>query len=226
MSPPATDTPAADKPAANKPVIDDTLGTLLLAKARQAIGGQLGRVTPATGDDDARLTAPGATFVTLTRGGALRGCIGSLQARRTLGEDIAANAVAAATRDIRFPPVTADEFDGLRIEVSLLSDTETLDFDDEDALLRLLRPGQDGLILFAGSHCATFLPQVWEQLPEPRHFLAALKQKAGLLPDQPTPGLKAARYTVHKWYEPDRPHESHAEAATPQNTSGTSNTKT
>ncbi len=214
MPPPATDAPATDKR-----VIDDALGALLLAKARQAIGGLLGRMPPPTSDNDARLAARGATFVTLMRGGALRGCIGSLHAQRTLGEDIAANAVAAATRDIRFPPVTADEFDDLRIEISLLSDTEALDFDDEDALLRLLRPGQDGLILFAGNHGATFLPQVWEQLPEPRHFLAALKQKAGLPPDQPTPGLKAARYTVHKWYEPDRQNELREEAAAPRSTS-------
>lgn len=177
------------------------LGARLLARARQAIAHHLGLGPAAGKDDDPRLATRGATFVTLKEDGELRGCIGSLRAQRPLAEDVVANAVAAASRDPRFPPVAADEFDRLHIEVSLLSEPEFIDFRDEAELLAQLRPGEDGLILFAGCRSATFLPQVWDQLPEPAQFLAALKHKAGLDPARTVDGLMAARYQVQKWQE-------------------------
>ncbi|THF63490.1 AmmeMemoRadiSam system protein A [Pseudothauera rhizosphaerae] len=185
------------------PDTDDALGAVLLARARTAIARELGAAAPALPDDPA-LEQRGATFVTLKKHGELRGCIGSLRAQRPLGEDVAANAVAAATRDPRFPPLMAKELAEVDIEVSLLSEPEFLDFADEDDLLAQLRPFEDGLILFAGCRSATFLPQVWEQLPEPRRFLAALKQKGGLPPDYPVSQLMAARYHVRKWHEKNR----------------------
>ena len=179
---------------------DTELGPVLLARARQAIERHLG-LARAPLSDDPRLAERGATFVTLKRDGELRGCIGSLRPQRALGEDVAVNAVAAATRDTRFVPVTADELNDVRIEVSLLSEPQFLEFTNEDDLLRQLRPGVDGVILSGGCTSATFLPQVWEQLPEPREFLAALKRKAGLSPDHPATGLAMATYTVRKWHE-------------------------
>lgn len=179
------------------------LGQLLLARARQAIAHHLGYgAAPDTGDD-ARLASRGATFVTLKKRGELRGCIGSLRAQRPLAEDVVTNAIAAASRDPRFPPVSTEELDEIEVEVSLLSEPEFLEFRDEPELLAQLKPGEDGLILFAGCRSATFLPQVWEQLPEPRDFLAALKHKAGMDPQRPVDGLMAARYHVRKWHEGD-----------------------
>ena len=181
--------------------VDERLGQVLLAHARAAITEHLtGRRLPRP--EDPRLDEPGATFVTLTEEGELRGCIGSVRAQRPLRQDIAENAIAAATRDPRFPPVTPDELPLIRIEVSLLSPLEFLEFRDEEALLAQLRPGIDGLMIFSGCNAATFLPQVWEEIPDPHHLLAALKLKAGLDPRRPARNLMAARYTVAKWKEP------------------------
>ncbi|NMF87557.1 AmmeMemoRadiSam system protein A [Aromatoleum petrolei] len=179
---------------------DTELGQILLARARHAIAHELGaeRCPP---NGDPRLGERGATFVTIKRGGDLRGCIGSVRAQRSLGEDVVINAVGAATRDPRFPPMSRDELDKVDIEVSLLSSPEFVEFADESDLMGKLRPGVDGVLLFSGCRSATFLPQVWEQLPEPQMFLAALKQKAGLAPDRPAPNLMAATYTVRKWKE-------------------------
>lgn len=184
------------------PAATTELGALLLARARQAIAHHLGHGdAPSPTAADPRLAARGATFVTLKRAGELRGCIGSLRPQRALGDDVAINAVAAASQDHRFTPLTADELDTIDIEVSLLSEAEFLEFRDEADLLAQLRPGIDGLILFAGCRSATFLPQVWESLPAPADFLAALKHKAGLNPQRPIDGMMAARYQVRKWHE-------------------------
>lgn len=177
------------------------LGATLLQLARQAIAHHLGLGPAPRIGDDPRLHERGATFVTLTMDGDLRGCIGSLRRQRPLGTDVVANAVAAASQDPRFPPLTVAEFEDVHVEVSLLSDPEFIDFTDEADLLRQLRPHEDGLILFAGCRSATFLPQVWEQLPAPRDFLAALKRKAGMPIERPVDGLMAARYAVEKWEE-------------------------
>ncbi|HRD33260.1 MAG TPA: AmmeMemoRadiSam system protein A [Rhodocyclaceae bacterium] len=177
------------------------LGATLPALARRAIERHLAGSERLVPGDDPRLRARGASFVTLDKAGELRGCMGSTRPQRPLGEDLVANAISAATADPRFPPVDAAELAGLRIEVSVLSAPEFIDFADERALCESLRPGVDGLILFAGCRNATFLPQVWEQLPDPAMFFAALKQKAGLAPDRPARNLMAARYTVDTWSE-------------------------
>lgn len=184
-----------------KPANTD-LGPLLLSLARKAIAHRLGLGPAPQPGDDPRLHDRGATFVTLTQGGELCGCIGSLRRHRDLGDDLIHNAVAAAFEDPRFTPLSAAEFDAVRIEVSLLSEPDFLEFSTEAELLRQLRPHEDGLILFAGCRSATFLPQVWETLPDPPQFLAALKRKAGMASDRPVDGLMAARYTVQKWEEP------------------------
>jgi len=179
---------------------DTDLGTTLLALARGAIGAEFGTPERAVAPHEA-LAAPGATFVTLRQDGALRGCIGSLEARRSLGADVRANAVAAAFRDPRFAPLVVREWHATVIEVSLLSASEELAFAGERDALAQLRPGIDGVILEAGWRRATFLPQVWEQLPEPREFLAALKHKAGLPEDYWSAQVRVARYTVAKFTE-------------------------
>ncbi len=175
-------------------------GKILLAIARAAIARQLGK-TVAADASPAWLDSPGATFVTLTQNGELRGCIGSLEAHRPLREDVKTNALAAAFRDPRFAPLTADELARTRVEVSLLSPMQPIDFRDEEDAIRQLRPGTDGVLLEYGWERGTFLPQVWEQLPEPRDFFAHLKRKAGLPGTFWAEGIKLYRYTVTKWKE-------------------------
>lgn len=155
----------------------------------------------ARSNDAAWLDQPGATFVTLTHAGVLRGCIGSLAAHRALRADVIANAEAAAFRDPRFAPLTANEWPQVRIEVSLLTAPQLMTVRDEADALAQLRPHQDGVILEAGAQRATFLPQVWEQIAEPRAFLAALKQKAGLPLAYWGPDLRLSRYGVAKFSE-------------------------
>jgi len=157
-------------------------GEALLAIARRAI--RAGLEVPWIDVDleslPERLRAPGASFVTLTRGGVLRGCMGRLEATRPLAEDVAGNARASAFFDPRFPPVEAGEMDGLEVEVSVLGPAEKIAAESEEELLAALRPGVDGLIVQSGAARATFLPAVWRTLPEPREFLAQLRRKAGL----------------------------------------------
>lgn len=175
-------------------------GPTLLRLARAAIARDLGFATEA--DDSATwLCEPGATFVTLTQDGRLRGCIGSLEACRSLSEDIQSNACAAAFQDPRFPPLCRDEFGRTCVEVSLLSPLEPIPFRDEQDALTQLRPHVDGVVLEHGYHRGTFLPQVWEQLPTPEQFLDQLKMKAGLPPHFWDDRIKLYRYTVEKWKE-------------------------
>ncbi len=137
-----------------------------------------------------------ATFVTLEIGGQLRGCIGALAAYQPLVQDVAAHAYAAAFEDPRFPELRVDELPKLDIHISVLSPPEPLQFGSEAELLAQLRPGVDGLILKFRHYRSTFLPSVWEQLPDPYIFLAQLKQKAGLPLDFWSPELQAERYTA------------------------------
>jgi hypothetical protein len=182
------------------PTEADDLGPALLLRARNAIAAELGQPVRSEPDHPA-LTSAGATFVTLTQAGDLRGCIGSLEAHRPLERDVRANAVAAAFRDPRFPPLTLAELPRTRVEVSLLTPPQAMNFSDEADALRQLRPNIDGVILIAGHRRSTFLPQVWEQLPEPRMFMAHLKQKAGLPADWWSTEVKLQRYEVRKWKE-------------------------
>jgi AmmeMemoRadiSam system protein A len=186
---------------------DDGLGRALVTMAREAIGAELGaRELVDRGSralEHEALAAPGATFVTLFRHGTLRGCIGTLEARRPLDVDVRANAVAAAFSDPRFPPLGGDEFPDTRVEVSLLSAPEAVAAESEHSLIDQLRPGMDGLVLEYAGRRATFLPQVWESLPTPADFLAELKRKAGLPADFWNPAIRASRYGVSKWRESD-----------------------
>ena len=177
-------------------------GTLLVALARAAISSQFGLIFSVNGDA-AFLQRPGATFITLKNNGQLRGCIGSLSVHRSLLDDVRANARAAAFKDPRFGPLRFEELDSIRIEVSLLSALRPMVFSDEADALSQLRPGIDGLVLECGDKRGTFLPQVWENLPEPRAFLKELKRKAGLAADFWDAGLRLSRYTVAKWAEPE-----------------------
>jgi len=148
------------------------------------------------------LQQDGASFVTLTRGGDLRGCIGSLEPRRPLVVDVRENAISAAMRDPRFMPVNAEEVDDLHIEISVLSEPEPLLYQGSDDLMAKLRPGVDGVVIEASVNRATFLPQVWEKLPEPTQFLEQLCRKAYLPPDAyKHPGLNVYTYQVDKFEE-------------------------
>jgi len=156
--------------------------------------GQALRIDP--GAFPPALRAQRATFVTLHIDKKLRGCIGSVEARRPLVSDVAASAVAAATRDPRFPPVTIAEIPLLELHISILTPPEPMTFADEEDLLRQLKPGVDGLILEDGRSRGTFLPAVWETVPQPREFLRHLKMKAGLRPDHWAPTVRVSRYRV------------------------------
>lgn len=125
------------------------------------------------------LLSNGASFVTLTIYGELRGCIGSLEAHQSLVEDVQQHAVHAALEDYRFPPVSPDEVSKLNIEISRLTNPIPLDYSQPADLPRVLNPKKDGVILKDGYHRATFLPQVWEQLPVPEEFLSHLCVKMG-----------------------------------------------
>lgn len=184
-------------------ILPETLpeaGTTLIPIARSAIAGEFGLCHRA--DESASwLREPGATFVTLTQSGRLRGCIGSLEAFRPLLLDVKANAIAAAFRDPRFSPLSVHELGTTEIEVSLLSPTQPLRVTSQEEALTLLRPGIDGVVFRFGRHHSTFLPQVWEQLPTPEEFLGRLKQKSGLPASFWHDDVQLARYTVTKWKE-------------------------
>ena len=178
------------------------LGSAVLTLARSAIAEKLGLGT-LDAVSHARLEERCATFVTLKLAGGLRGCVGSLQAVRTLREDVCANAIAAAFRDPRFAPLEAGELARTSLEVSLLSPEERLTAASESELLAQLRPGVDGVILEFGRHRATLLPQVWERLGDPRDFLAALRLKAQLPEDFWSDEMLISRYEVVTWKEPE-----------------------
>lgn len=182
---------------------DPRFGALLVRLARESIGTAFGHpTTPPAAEEQAWLARPGAVFVTLQRAGRLRGCIGSLEAWRPLGDDLRENARAAAFHDPRFAPLTEDEFPQVRIEVSLLEAPQPLAVRDAAEACGRLRPGVDGVILEGRARRATFLPQVWAQLPDPAEFLARLREKAGLPPDAWGPDFRLLRYGVRHWAEP------------------------
>ncbi|MBT3196278.1 MAG: AmmeMemoRadiSam system protein A [Gammaproteobacteria bacterium] len=145
------------------------------------------------------LQQPGACFVTLELHNQLRGCIGSLEAHRPLAEDLLSNGYAAAFRDPRFPPLTRSEYQQIAIKISLLSTPEPMQFKSEAELIRQLLPGVDGLILQEGAQRGTFLPSVWEQLPDPHDFLNRLKQKAGLAPTHWSDQIRIERYRTEQF---------------------------
>jgi AmmeMemoRadiSam system protein A len=177
----------------------DEQGQVLLRQAREAIHERLGRPLPVS-ERPPWLAEPGATFVTLQCAGRLRGCIGSIEARRPIGEDVRENAVSAAMRDPRFVAMTSDELEDLSVEVTVLSPLEPVPARSEAEALALLRPGVDGVVLSHRASRGTFIPQMWEQLPDPREFLRALKHKAGLPRDLWDAEVTLQRYTVQNWH--------------------------
>lgn len=180
-------------------------GKILLQIARVAISRAL-RVPcmPAVVEENMPwLSQPRASFVTLTQWGELRGCTGSLQACHPLIEDVSNNAVSAALNDPRFISLAADELHTVRVEVSVLSELQPLDFSSEADALAQLRPNIDGVMFEWGPYRSTFLPQVWESLPQPQQFIAQLKSKAQLSEDFWAEDIKLSRYTVSKWCETD-----------------------
>jgi AmmeMemoRadiSam system protein A len=159
--------------------------TFLLNLARQSIREALDRQTLSPLDYSQlspQLKESGATFVTLTCGGELRGCVGALEAYQPLVDDVREHALAAAFNDYRFPPLTTAEFPGIKIEISRLTKPQPLRYDKPEELLKLLKVNNDGVILQFGSRRSTFLPQVWEKIPDPVIFLNHLCEKMGVDP--------------------------------------------
>ena len=177
-------------------------GEILLPIARASIAAVFGQVQEAA-EDATWLREQAACFVTLTQQGQLRGCIGTIEAHRSLLEDVKHNARAAAFKDTRFSPLTGEELNDTEIEISLLSPMSALTFSDEQEALAQLQPGIDGVLFEFGHYRSTFLPQVWEQLPAITDFMAHLKHKAGLNADFWADEVKLYRYAVNKWKERD-----------------------
>ncbi len=189
----ATKSEASDPPDAEK-------GAALLQLARGEIAQRFGQAI-SMASDAPWLDEYGACFVTLTRDGELRGCIGTLEAHRPLRLDVRENAAMAAFRDPRFLPLSREELEAVRVEVSLLSPTAAIAAASEAEVLDQLRPHVDGVVFEFAQYRSTFLPQVWEQLPEPAEFMAQLKRKAGLAMDFWSDAVRLSRYTVSKWKE-------------------------
>lgn len=174
---------------------DEDRNTLLSLVHRAVAHGTQARAPLSVNDEQfsSALQAERAAFVTVYVDGELRGCTGELEARRSLVSCVLHHAYSAAFLDDRFPPIRQEELPRLRISISLLVPQERIEFENEEELLRALEPGVHGLTISARGHRASFLPQVWETLPDPVGFLAHLKAKAGL-PVAPIPGLQAWRY--------------------------------
>jgi AmmeMemoRadiSam system protein A len=174
-------------------------GRILVAIAREAIEADPAAQHEPLEWQEEWLRATGASFVTLRDAGELRGCIGTVDPHRALGDDVAHNAHAAAYRDPRFPPVRTAQRAGLEVEVSVLSPRAPIAAPTEAELAAVLRPGVDGIVLEYEGHRATFLPQVWESLPDPIDFLAELRRKARLPARFWHPRMQVSRYTVEKF---------------------------
>jgi len=180
-------------------VTAEDAGQTLLAMARDAIESALQGKERTGAPRTGWLGLKGATFVTITKSGRLRGCIGSLEIGRPLGEDVVHNALAAAFRDPRFPKLSSGEWPECTVELSVLSAPKPIRFADEADLLAQLEPGEDGVILEHEGRRATYLPQVWEGLPDKRLFLAELIKKAGLPADTRLARCRLQRYRVRKF---------------------------
>ncbi|MGD2252653.1 MAG: AmmeMemoRadiSam system protein A [Anaerolineales bacterium] len=177
----------------------------LLRLAREALEAAVCGRTPPPLDLGAlpeRLRIPAATFVTLTRGEVLRGCIGALDAKIPLAQDVQEHAVAAALHDFRFPPVRPVELEFIGIEVSVLTAPQPLEYSQPEEIPDRLQPGVDGVIVISGPDRATFLPQVWEKVAEPKRFLDMLCQKAGIARDAwRKGGVRVLTYQVESFHQ-------------------------
>jgi AmmeMemoRadiSam system protein A len=188
-------------------------GQELVEVARNVIAAELGASNTVSTAElvSTQPAITGGTFVTLTKNGELRGCIGTLVDDRPVAASVLENAKKAAFSDPRFPPVSAGELDEIDIEVSVLTEPQPLLVDDgggrmrapdsEAEVVAALKPGVDGVIFQAGSRSATFLPQVWEQLPDPHQFLQHLKAKAGLPPNYWGDDVEIETYQVTAYHE-------------------------
>ncbi len=188
----------------HSPEQQDLPGIELLRLARSSIehGLDHGEALPVQLDElRGALAEPAATFTTLHLEGDLRGCCGTLEAIDPLAADVARSAFRAAFRDPRFAPVARVELEGISLEVAVLSALEAISVRDEEDLLSRLVPGADGLVIISGGLRATFLPKVWESLPEPRQFLAQLKTKCGLPKDYWSEQLEFLRYGTTSYAE-------------------------
>jgi hypothetical protein len=174
-------------------------GLRLVELARATIAHELGRGPRASLPEGPWFEQPGATFVTITRDGRLHGCIGTLAARRPLVVDVQHNALAAAFEDPRSEPYRAEWLPRMGVEVTLLGPLQPIEFSGQEDLLAKVVPHEDGLVLRYGVSRGTFLPQVWDSLPDPREFLDELKQKAGLSRDFWADGVEVFRFRVQKW---------------------------
>ena len=197
--------PDASQPTQPSHPLEPLERATLLKLARQALqDGVKGRPRTRLNLDalPPRLRQPGTTFVTLTIGGELRGCVGGLEVSLPLAEDVRTHAVAAALEDYRFPPVRPAELRSISIEISRLTQPQPLEYDRPEELPARLRPGLDGVVLVDGLRRATFLPQVWEKVPEPEIFLSMLCRKMGAASDLwRSKKLAVLTYQVEEFHE-------------------------
>lgn len=181
---------------------EQRLELLALARASIEAALPLGEMAPYQGEPvNPELNRPGASFVTLRIGEILRGCCGTIEATRPLHVDVWNNAWASAFADPRFPSLTPEEWVGTGIEISVLSEPEPCDISSELELMEVLRPGRDGVILQAGARRSTFLPAVWDQLPDAGQFLRHLKLKAGWPADFWPADMRVWLYTTESFGE-------------------------
>jgi AmmeMemoRadiSam system protein A len=176
----------------------DEDGQRLVVLAREAIAHELGGPEPVR-PEGPWFEQEAATFVTVTRGGLLHGCIGTIEPRCSLVDDVRHNAVAAAFRDPRAQPFCSEWLPELGVEVTLLGPLERMRFADKADAVRQIVPGADGLVLCCGSYQGIFLPQVWESLPDPQDFLRELEEKAGLRRSFWPEEVELHRFRVQKW---------------------------
>ncbi len=174
-------------------------GQILLKLARKVLEQKLNQGTLPDKPDDAVFSAKAATFVTLKIAGKLRGCIGTLEPVDPLWDSVVQNSINAAFYDHRFLPLTLEELPAVQLDVSILSQPKPLEYKDAGDLAAKLCPGIDGVILREGTRSATFLPQVWQQLPSPEQFLGHLCVKAGLSQD----GWRRGRLEIHTYQVQD-----------------------
>lgn len=163
-------------------LLSEEKGRVLLELARKSLAHRLAGGEEPGGPEDEALHTRAAAFVTLKIEGRLRGCIGTLEPVGPLWETVRDNAVNAAFHDSRFSPLQPHELSQVHLDISVLTESEDLEYDGAEDLLAKLRPNIDGVILVDGRRRATFLPQVWQQLPDPSRFLDQLCAKAGLSP--------------------------------------------
>ncbi len=194
-----------DNTSGNNLRLTDRQGQLLVRLARATIAKELGISEHnglEYGFEEPIFKEKLGVFVTLKIKGQLRGCIGSLSGEESIYAGVKRNAVNAAFNDPRFSQLTPDEFSRVDIEVSILTKPQALQYKDGNDLLNCLRPNVDGVIIRKGIACATFLPQVWDQLPQPENFLSHLCNKAGLNMDSWKDGdLEVETYIVQKFQE-------------------------